>query len=226
MEICLIVSGSTHTRCQIYSLLDTSITIWGLLIENVAMALAVPTWCLLHLLTSATVLHLRSTKQQQTTLLVHPLEVDIIPWSVLLGCGIPSVMAFATDATVNHPFYFSQQFWILVRMIHPLLSAVAQLKLSLFSFDNHSKLRDPELRKHTVAQSLGRIWTIASSIAIVSHVSTMTLSLAATLAPSIFMESYQQVFTLQAVFKPVYFWQNTRIFESIDAGVLSFLQWD
>lgn len=190
------------------------------------MGIALPTWCLLHLLTSTTILHSGGLARRQTTLLVHPLEVGIMPWSILIGCGVPSVMAFLTSPAIQKPMYLSQQFWILLRMIHPLLSAMAQLTLSAFVFNDSPELSDPKLRNRAVARSLRRIWTAARMVAVATHVGTFTLSLGSLIVPSMFTEHYQSMLHPRSLFRPDFFWEKTTKVNSIAAGSLTFLQWD
>ena len=226
METRIIVREPYDFKQTALFTLFASITLFGLLMENVAMALAVPAWCMLHLVSSTTILHVGSTLQRQTTLLVHPTEIDIMPWSVLIGCGIPSVMIFLTDASTQKPLRKSQQFWILLRMVHPLLTAVIQLLLSMFSPEDEQALRDPAKRNKLVAQGLRRVYTVATTVAVVSHAATLSLSLSSMIAPSLFSELYQTMLDPVALFKPDFFWTDLAPVTSIPAGALAFLQWD
>ena len=201
-------------------------TVWGLLIECVAMALAVPAWCLLHLLSSTTILHAGTMLQRQMTLVVHPLEVDIIPLSVAIGCGVPTMMVLLTDATTEAPFYLSQQFWILARLFHPVYTAISHFVLSVINYEDLPGLSDPSTRSRVVAKSLRRVSSFATTIAVVSHAGTMALSLGTVLVPSVFTEAYRIMFNPLTLFKLDIPGYQTDTVKTIAAGVLSFLQWD
>lgn len=111
-------------------------------------------------------------------------------------------------------------------MIHPLFTAVAQLTLSIASFEDSPILRDPNIRSRSVAKSLRGVWTVATLVAVASHVSTLTLSLGSLIVPSMFTELYQNMLHPQAIFQPDFFWLETSNVKNITMGAFVFLQWD
>ena len=189
------------------------------------MAIALPAWCLVYLMTSTTVLHSDSVLRRQTVLLVHPVELRIMPWAVLAGCGIPSIMAFNTIASAAKPFYLSQQFWALARMLHPLFTAIVQLAFSIMAGGTRQFASVRE-RNYAVLKNLRRVYTAATMAAVVFHISTLTLSLSSQLVPLMFNELYRTLLGPREIFEPPPFWTEVKDAKSIVEGVHAFLQWD
>ena len=201
------------------------VTVWGLAMENVAMALALPLWGLFHIRTSTTLLPSTSLTRRQATLLVHPVELDIIPWAVLLGLGTPSIAIFLTDGSTSAPFYRSQQFWTVARLYHPLFTAVIQIVLSMLT-PIRSDYKDPQERRRAVIGGLRNVYSVATTVAIIFHTTTLALSISTVLAPSLYAELYRKALRPQMLFQPQMFWGEVEGVSGIAEGARVFLQWD
>lgn len=202
------------------------ITVFGLLLENVAMAVVLPTWCLLHLVSSPSVSQSISPAIRQTSLLVHPTELKVLPWSVALGVGIPTFMMLYTQPGADGPFYMSSQFWILARQIHPVLTAIFHLLLSILAPVDTSFSSTTD-RNRNVSKALRKVYSVAKYITIVTHCSMMTLAICANILPNLFNEQYRGYFNPVTTWKPAQFWtDDAPVATTIASGALLFLQWD
>lgn len=202
------------------------ITIFGLLLENVAMAVVLPVWCLMHLISSPSVSQSISPAVRQRSLLVHPTGLKVLPWSLAIGCGIPTFMMMYCQPNADGPFYASSQFWILVRQIHPILTTIAHLFLSiLVSVD--TGFSSPTDRNRNVTKALRKVFSVAKYMAIVTHCSTLTLAVSTKVLPMLFNDDYRVFLDPIAVWGPQMFWaDDAPTAKTIAAGALLFLQWD
>jgi len=201
----------------------------GLLIENVAAAIIIPLWCTIHLFTSPIALAPGSSSRAQakTSLLVHPTELKVLPWSLLIGAGIPTaLMVFSSAATVE-PLYKSQQFWIVARFAHPLLTSATHLIISMFCHSSDASFMSAEQRNKGVLRALEHVYSIATYVAVVPHVAVFSIALLSQLAPAVFANGYQSLFSPTRIFWPVSLWTGVNPSKiSIGSGSLMFLQWD
>ena len=185
-----------------------------------------PVWCFLYLITSPIVSGRLPSAAQQSGVLVHPTELQVLPWSVLIGCGIPTLMCLIANPAPNAPLWTNQQFWILIRQVHPFLTAIAQLTLSMLSSSkvNYKTIKE---RNRDVSKGLRRVYAIATYVAVITHCATWTLLIADRALPGIFTEKYQASFTPSKLFAPEVFWTEAKpMTQSIAEGLLMFLQWD
>ena len=204
-----------------------SITVTGILVENVAAAVILPAYCLLHLITSPIAATSISTAARKTSLLVHPAELSVLPWSVLLGCGIPSVMILASGTAPGKPLRSSRQFWILVRQIHPLLSSAVQLVLSMLSRSGDVGYVSAGDRNRNVTRALRRVYSVATYIAVLSHSAVFALVFVSKTIPWMLSDEYVAYLSPSRIFMPKPFWlDSVPQVESAASGIQLFLQWD
>src|ERR1700750_464975 len=97
--------------------------------ELVGVALAVPAYCFVHLLTSTTV-SASKTSVQQSGIRISENNLTLLPWSTALGHAIPLGMALRTSSTVTTPVWQSQEYWIAARLFHPVFTVVIHTILS------------------------------------------------------------------------------------------------
>lgn len=182
------------------------------------MAVVLPAWCLIHLLTSPSVSDSLAAATRQTSLLVHPSELQVLPWSLAIGCGVPTIMlVFFSSFETQSPLYASSQFWILVRQIHPLLTAIVHLLLSVFAPVSDVEFTTKSDRNRNVSRALRRVYSFAKYVAIITHCLALTLAVGPTFLPSLVL----------GIWKPVPFWaDDAPAAETISAGSFMFLQWD
>lgn len=193
------------------------------MVENVLMALIVPVYCVVHLVTSPTALPPSSSSlvQRKTSLLVHPAELTVLPWSIALGCLGPTAMILLSETGSK-----TQQIWVAVRQIHPVLSAIFHLVLSFFT-TSQASFGTPAQRNRIVMLSLQKVYNFAMFIAVIPHVATVTLMILSQTLPAMFGSGYATYFSPAAVFWPTAFWSydDTKVV-SVAEGAHMFLQWD
>lgn len=204
-----------------------SATLIGILIENVAAAIIIPLWCLLHLVTSPIASARISAASRKTSLLVHPAELRVLPWSVLIGCGIPSVMTLITNAAPRSPAWSSKQSWILIRQFHPLLASIVHLTLSVMSRSAETGFVSAGDRNRNVTRALRRVYSVATYTALLSHGAVFALILVSRTVPLIVSEEYRAYLQPSQIFAPLPFWlKPVPQVESGAIGIQAFLQWD
>lgn len=201
-----------------------SIGLWGLAMELVGAAVVLPLYGFFYLMTSPTVPS-GQVLLRKRALLVHPAELQIVPWTVAVGHIFPIAMVLITSPDAQ-TFWKSQQFWLLVRLFNPILTSIASLVLSPFVAETHYS--SPTQRNREVIRNLQRIYTFAFSCAAVLHVSTVTLATCSQLFPSVLAPEYQAAFSPIRVWKPVSFWTEAAQVQVPDmaSGIRYLLQWD
>lgn len=187
------------------------------------MALVVPAYCVLHLITSLTALPAASQTSgiRKASILVHPSELRVLPWSVLLGAGITSLLVFLAEPGSN-----LQQVALILRQIHPVLTAIAHLLLSIVTTPDQ-QFGSPDQRNIIVLNGLQKIYNFATYIAITTHTGVCTILLLSATIPSLFAPIYPSLFTPRSAFSPTAFWSpdHTRV-HSFGEGAHAFFLWD
>lgn len=192
-----------------------SMSLWGLFGEILGVALAIPAFCFVHLLTSPTV-----TAQNLSSFSISEKDLMILPWSTGLGHFIPVIMGLKTRSSVTTPMWKSKQFWLVARLFHPVFTAIIHFVLSNVLFDPAPSMGGSHGR------DLQALYDFATYIAIVPHLATMSVSMLSQLGPGIFAPRYSESFNPVRVFMPTPFWSNVEKVTSIAEGAKEFLQWD
>jgi hypothetical protein len=138
---------------------------WGLYGELLGVALAIPTFCFVHLLASPTV-----TAQNISFLKISEKDLQILPWSTALGHFVPIVMGIRTSASVTTPMWKSKQFWLVARLFHPVFTAIIHFVLSRALLDPA-----PSLDKGSEIRLLQALYDYATYVAVVPHIATMSV---------------------------------------------------
>ncbi len=214
----------SHYPVDIYS-----VGIWGLIMQNIAFAVTIPWYLTLHLLTSPTTLESTSKSPNAsaaTSLLAHPAELRILPFSILLGLIVPSIlMCLPAPNVVTFP---QQQMLILIWQAFPLWVSLWQFILSIMSsaigFETSSH-RSAADRKAGVLRTLRPTYLFAFTFSSASHVATLTLSITSLLCPAVFASGYPSLFHPIQIFVPLSPFSTAKV-SSIGEGSLSFLQYD
>lgn len=184
-------------------------------------------WCLGHLVTSPIASAKISASTLKTSLLVHPAELRVLPWSVLVGCGIPSILTLISNPAPKGYLLSSKQSWILIRQFHPLLTSLVHLLLSVMSRSGETSYVSAGDRNRNVTRALRRVYSIATYIAMLPHGAVLALVLARKVIPSIISEEYRAFLVPSRIFLPQPFWlEPVAPVESSASGVQTFLQWD
>lgn len=192
--------------------------------ELAGAAVVLPLYLFFYLWTSPTV-PAGQVLLRKRALLVHPAELQIVPWTVAVGHIAPIVMVLATSPGAQ-PIWRSQQFWLLVRLFNPVLTSIANIVLSPFVAE--SNYPSPTQRNREVIRNLQRIYTFAFSCAALLHISTVTLAVCARIFPAALAPEYRAAFDPVRVWQPVYFWTDAAQGQVSDvaSGIRYLLQWD
>lgn len=226
MERCLLVSR-LDTSCRTL-LTARSIVLWGLGMEFVGFAIVLPILCWTHLVTSPTAKPPSSSSLslRKTSLLIHPTELQVLPWAVVIGHFVPVALTFYFPPDTLQPIWQSQQFWLIGRLFHPVFTSIVQLLLSIFAVDSRgSDYASAARRNRDVLRQLQSVYTFATSCAILLHLGTLSLAVSSQLFPSVFTERYRAAFDPTAVWIPVPFWDKSAV-ATVPTGTLYLLQWD
>ncbi|KAL8949356.1 MAG: hypothetical protein Q9222_004530 [Ikaeria aurantiellina] len=193
------------------------ITLWGLFLQNAAMAVLIPVYFALHLSTSPTV-----SSKKQSDILPDPLKVFCVPVSIAIGFVLPSILvALPAPSTIS---YEMKQVFMAIWQVFPLsvglLQVIIPFMSSYFNGANGSK-NDP-------GRTIGRMRTVypmMMTVAVVSRISTWTIAISTILFPSIFASGFVHLLTPTAVFAPMAATSSVKV-PSIAAGAFQFLQYD
>ncbi|KAE9962799.1 hypothetical protein BLS_010007 [Venturia inaequalis] len=190
-------------------------SLWGMFGEILGVALAIPAFCFVHLLTSPTV-----AAQSLSSFSISEKDLMILPWSTGLGHFIPILMGLRTRSSVTTPMWKSKQFWLVARLFHPVFTAVIHFVLSKALSDPAPSVGGSHVR------DLQALYDFATYIAVVPHLATMSVSILSQLGPGVFAPKYSEFFNPIKVFVPTPFWSNVSKVANITEGAKQFLQWD
>lgn len=198
------------------------------------MALTLPLYCLLHLLTSPTVVPPPVNAPPRplgSALLVHPSELALLPYSIALGAGLPTLGVLLSPAGSS-----TQQTFLVLRQIHPVFTTLMQFTMSLTlgklfpnsSIGNQASFGTPHQRNRFVLRALQKVYSFATTIAVVSHVSVVSMIVASQMTTSVLNTGYCAYFTPNAVFQPPTKLLHTDSYRPVTfaAGAHIFLQYD
>lgn len=194
---------------------DISMSLWGMFGEILGVALAIPAFCFVHLLTSPTV-----AAKSLSSFSISEKDLMILPWSTGLAHFVPIIMGIRTRSSVTTPMWKSKQFWLVARLFHPVFTAIIHFVLSKVLSDPVPSTDGSHMR------DLQALYDFASYTAIVPHLATTSVSILSQLGPGVFAPKYTEFFNPIKVFVPTPFWGNTAKVTSITEGAKQFLQWD
>ncbi|KAI9702836.1 MAG: hypothetical protein M1836_008050 [Candelina mexicana] len=203
--------------------------IWGLIMQNIAFGITIPLYLTLHLLTSPTTLASSSkppSAEAASSLIAHPAEFRILPFSVLLGVIVPSIlMCLPAPHVVT---FERKQLFVIIWQAFPLWISLWQFCLStLLSviLGPGASFRSAAERKAGVLHALRHTYVFAFTVSSVTHIAGLTLSITSLLCPAIFAPAYPPLFHPFRIFVPMNPFSSAKV-SSIGEGSLSFLQYD
>lgn len=183
--------------------------------ELAGLGVWIPLWCLLHLVTSKTVTGARNPGQEHA-LSVRPADVAPLPLALILGFGLPTALMISTDPA-GSPLW-SQQTWVLIRLLHPLLAlAVWGLLRSFLGAGS----------KQTAVGTVRHLYSWGILIATFSHLLALAPLLMSYRMPAWLASGVAKGVEARGLFIPTPFWtSNPPKITSFAEGVSIFLQWD
>ncbi|OAA49207.1 hypothetical protein BBO_02252 [Beauveria brongniartii RCEF 3172] len=211
--------GSANTRPPRPS---RQYVIWGLIMEFMTVALGFPAWCASNLQQSPAEPH--ATPAPSSASLLDIAGIKMLPWSLILSTGIPTLLMFICrpDAQVA---LFSQQTWILIRLFHPLLFAAVHALLSTKSQPSSEQKRSRQEDSGTEqARQLNKLYTVAFWIAALPHLGVTSGVLLAKLFPQLLPAPIVASLSVGALWPVASIWSSISVeAESIQQGVALFM---
>lgn len=207
---------------------DVRIGIYGFCVQNFAFAVSTPLFLFIHLLTSPVAKPFPST-HASSVLLVSSYDLAILPFSILLGYVIPSLlMVFPGSSTISSP---THQRYIAFWQAFPLWTMIIQWTgkwmLTRLLGPSNMGSTPKSSPSGTYLISVRRIYAMALFFCLATALPALFLSI---VPPSLISESWpipaqMAETTLTAVFIPKLPIPGTPIRDLAD-GVHNFLQWD
>jgi len=197
--------------------------LWGLLMQNMAFAVLMPLYLLLHLSTSPTV-----SSPTPATISIEISKLSSIPISTTLGYILPSILvALPAPSIVS---YETKQTFMAIWQVFPIWVSLFQQAISTFvflrTFDVIDRFSPPTFDANIrVSTALTTVYVFALAIAGITHLSTVTLMVTSMLFPGLFAPEYIGVFNPSKVFLPAGISPATKM-STIGAGALNLLQHD
>ncbi len=190
--------------------------------QNLAYAVVMPIWFILHLSTSPTV-----TTNSTPDFLVDFSSVVGIPLSMAVGYVLPTVLMSLPAPSVQS--FEQKQMFMALWQEFPLWVGISQQLLQpilarIFGLSGH-KAESREISKEKSIKALRILYVALLAAAGANQVSTMTLVGTSTMFPGLFAAEYQNPFDVRKVFLPQATSAFTKV-ESIGSGVLMLLQYD
>ena len=185
---------------------------FGLLMEFMGVGVALPWWCLVDLWSSDSVF------AHTTDALAEPEHMDSMKWSLLVGAGLPTLFMYLSTSRASQ-LLFSKEFWIVIRLFHPLISYVVFEILHVFP--RQTQTSSPGTRASTgkLRQGYDIVYWTCASAHILSIVCAIAIKLANTRS-----DVDDQEPSLWLVTSP---WQHTsHKIKNIQEGVRIFLFWN
>ncbi|KFG78466.1 hypothetical protein MANI_010560 [Metarhizium anisopliae] len=152
-----------------------SYVLWGLVMEFAGVAVGLPAWCAFSLLRMSRA----SSSAEFTTITLADLES--LPFAFLLGAGLPTLLMLVGTWGPELPLW-SRQTWIVVRLFHPVLVAMAH---ALLRSIGPAPPADGRQQLERRMKRLGRLYSVAFWITASSHILTVLAVLFAYLFPHV-----------------------------------------
>ncbi|KAI9834083.1 MAG: hypothetical protein M1819_003368 [Sarea resinae] len=197
------------------------LAIWGLTVNTVSFGVTMPTYALVHLLTSPTTMSSgpRAATPPSSVLFVAPSKLAVMPWSIGVGLFVPTVLA-CLPVSESIPSSLKQNlvaFW----QPFPVWVAISQFVLSSISSSLFTTSNKAGPLSH-----LRRLYSVAAYIGQATHVSSIFLSLIAYIFPTLFAPGVAARLHPATVFLPLPFWSSTIAKGSPGEGSLHMMHWD
>lgn len=202
----------------------------GLILQSISFTVTVPLWLMLHILTSPVSKPFPGS-HANSVLLVPRLDLQILPVSVLLGFGVPSMlMALPSPRYVTsywHQIFIAlwQPFPLWTVIIHASLRRLFKAIGSVFS--RRGQNETPVPMGTSYLSRVRYVYIFVIGFCMLTQIPVLLLTL---LPPSMLKEKSPVLIrlskiTFTAVFVP-YFPAPAHQVRSLSEGVLTFLQWD
>lgn len=213
MENHLLVGNLTLMRCKrINILIDPSIGMWGVLIQNCTFAVVTPIYLAIHLSTSPSV-----SSRRASNLNVDIADLAVLPISLALGYLLPLILMTLPAPSIIG--FDQKQTFISIWQNFPVWVSLAQMILA-WAIPVSGTPATPKVMSPLRALYVGLI-----VVAGAGQVTTLTLLAASKFLPGLFAPEYVGSFSLGKVFVPAAITPTTKM-PSLVSGSLLTLQFD
>lgn len=205
-------------------MIPSSVTIAGLLMQNLGFGLVVPLWLFLHLAASSTI---KSPTAAALTA-SNPLPLLTLPLSTVLAFLLPNLLMSLSPPHRFSPDNSTKQLYVAISQFWPILISTSQIILpvaisattpGINALSEHDK-------KVKSLKYLRRCYIFAFASATLSHIVAVSIPLLAYLFPTLYSPSYLSQLQLSNVFVPKSPLPPIQRISTFADGVLTFLQWD
>jgi len=189
--------------------------IWGLLVQNVTYAVAIPMFLILSLAMST------NTSPTEEAITADIIEVISVPTTLFLGFAVPAFM-LALPAPSMQSFE-AKQTWMAIWQGFPIWVAVFQQ-----IFKRYMTVMLPIHDQQPTAsrrEALQKVYTILTLVAVVSHIVPMALTVTSSLFPGLLPAGYGEAFSFSKVMIPAATNSATQM-STIGSGAFILLQYD
>ncbi|KAF4544453.1 Atma protein [Lasiodiplodia theobromae] len=196
-------------------------TLIGLLYQNISVAITIPLWSLLHLLT----LPKRTNSAALTASLTLPAsEARMLPWAMALGYIVPSLAMSLPSPALTTPLV--QQWLASAWQVFPLWIYLAQTVILRPFFTSRTPTpSSPAAAATSSYHAASSTHLFALLFAAIPHATTLTLSLSTLAFPSLFSPTTAAALHPAAVFLPKLSPAGTTGV-SLAEGTTRLMQWD
>lgn len=191
------------------------IAVFGLLMEFIGVGVVLPVWILINIWFSHT------PSAQRDDLVAHPDDIKTMAWSLLVGAGIPTLLMYCGSSQASN-ILFSGQFWIVVRLFHPITSWLVHKILRPGPARSRTTL--PTAEATASAEKLRQLSQTAFWMATVAHILSIVSAGTIQLQRAISLTSEQQAPLWPPLVSPRREWPVK--IESLEEGIGIFLFWD
>ncbi|KAL8893647.1 MAG: hypothetical protein Q9192_005060 [Flavoplaca navasiana] len=193
------------------------IVLWGMSMQLATFAVVVPIYLAIHLSTSPTISSRKWSDFHATSSKLHT-----IPYSVAIGFILPAILLALPAPSVIR--YDTKQLYLAVWQIFPMTTGILQIVLPIVRSWLTERVVVEKTAKHTL-DHMRYIYATMLVIALVTRISTWTISISALLFPSIFAAEVGNLLKPSSVFLPAVATPSTKM-PSIAAAAFQLLQYD
>lgn len=157
---------------------------------------------------------------QRDTILVHPLQAKLVPYSILLGYILPVVMLLLPS-----PFVISleqKQTWLAMWNVFPVVVTLIHFVLSTIGGAISSRPKYTAYTNDGTLSSTRQVYAFAFALATITHIVSWSVSLTSLLFPALYSPSIVADLHPARVFLPIVSYEYTKW----PLGIHKLLQWD
>ena len=199
-----------------------SVGVVGVIFQNITYSVTVPLWIFLHLLTSPVA---KGGSHANTIVSVSPLDLKILPFSIILGYILPAILMGLPSPSVVSTV--QRQRLIALWQPFPIWCVIIQTIIST-ALGGRAKNHDSQARNwNSYLKAAQGVYTFVTALCVVTHLPVLLLTI---LPQSVFPATSHHLQYLSAqsfswVYVP-YLPSLSHQVPSFAAGVHLFLQWD